>query len=101
MNKMPICPDCGKEQDGNTEAETKKIEKPSNNDLNVCAYCGNISMFLNDGKSLRKINDMDKDFIKQNKAVFREVMNISCKIKSERAVEALKVFNKTYKRNNY
>jgi len=101
MNKMPICPDCGKEQGRNIEAETRNIEKPSNNDLNVCAYCGNISMFLNDGKSLRKINDADKDFIKKNKAIFREVMNISSKIKTERALEALKVFNKAYKRNNY
>lgn len=98
--EYPRCPNCQKEQMGNFPLDAQYKKKPSDNDFNVCAHCGSISMFMNEGKSLRKINDMDKDFIKQNKETFRDVMNISSKIKTDRAVEALKVFNNTYKRNN-
>lgn len=96
----PRCPHCNKEQGRNIEADTRSIEKPSDNDFNVCAYCGEISIFQNDGKSLRKILDTDKKFIKENMDVFRNVMNISAKIKTDRSLEGLKVFNKAFRRNN-
>lgn len=54
------CPYCKKEQNANYSIEDKKYDKPSENDLSVCAYCGEISVFGKKGKSLRRIDDMDK-----------------------------------------
>ena len=98
-NKIATCPNCGKELNGNFSVESRSFEKPGDDDFNVCAECGEISVFCDNGESLRKIIDADKKYIKENMDVFKNVMNISAKIKTDKALESLKVFNKAYKRN--
>lgn len=56
----PHCPYCNKEMDANFSIEDEKYDQPNENDLSVCAYCGEISILGKDAESLRKIDDVDK-----------------------------------------
>lgn len=93
------CPYCDSELDANYCVEHKGYAKPKDHDFNVCAYCGEISLFTHSGDSLRKIFGSDKDFLKENEQVFNNVKLISLKVKNDIALKALKVFNNRLKVN--
>lgn len=59
----PKCPYCNSKLDANYSMAEEKYGSPSENDLTVCYYCGEISIFGKAGKSLRKMNDVDKSKI--------------------------------------
>jgi hypothetical protein len=94
-----VCPHCNKDQDASYSVEHKDYMKPDDNDFNVCAYCGGVSLFCNKGNSLRKISDTDKQFLKENQEVFNKITNISVRIKNDIKLSSLKVFNKSFTSN--
>jgi hypothetical protein len=73
--------------------------QPDDNDFNACAYCGEISVFCDKGKSLRKISDLDKQFLKENEEVFNNILALSNRIKNDLARRSVKVLNKSFKIN--
>ena len=96
---IPICPHCDEELGANYSVEHKDYLQPEDDDFNACAYCGEISLFCDGGKALRKITDSDKKFLEENPEVFNNIQSLSARIKNDLAIRSLKVFNNSYRSN--
>lgn len=57
---IPSCPYCNLKMRSHLPVDDDDSVKPKENDISVCAECGEISIFGKNGKSLRKIDDIDK-----------------------------------------
>lgn len=65
MKKGILCPHCNEEQQAHTEIETMNEQgeeaqpAPADGDVNVCFYCGELSLFYLNGTKLRMMTVTD------------------------------------------